>query len=51
MTTLTTLSTFSAKLQEPVSLPSHGEYEVGIADIQFPTLIANVRDSRIKVDR
>ena len=46
-----TVSTFKTKLQEPVSLPRHGEYEVGIAEIQFPTLIANVRDCWIKVDR
>ena len=46
-----TVSTFRTKLQEPVSLPRHGEYEVGIAEIQFPTLIANVRDCWIKVDR
>lgn len=36
---------------DPIQLKGHGEYEIGLAEIMFPTLIANVRDCWVKVDK
>lgn len=46
-----TVSTYRTKLAEPVRLPATGEYECGLGEIMFPTLIANVRDCWVKVDK
>lgn len=44
-----TVATFTTRLEEPIDLKGYGEYEVGLSEIQFGTLIQNVRDCWIQV--
>ena len=44
-----TVATFTTRLEEPIDLKGYGEYEVGLSEIQFGTLMQNVRDCWIQV--
>jgi hypothetical protein len=46
-----TVATFKTLLAEPINLTGAGEYEVGLSEIQHPTLIRNVSDCWITLSK
>ena len=46
-----TVATFKTLLADPINLLGAGEYEIGLSEIQHPTLIRNVTDCWVMINR
>ena len=45
-----TVATFKTDLSEPINLQGSGEYEIGLAEIQHPTVIRNINDCWLSIE-